>query len=294
MVALIGLWACGASPAPERSSPTPEPSSPARVDPRCPSVGAVEVLGHVADPRLTEISGLVASRRHDVLWVHNDSGDAPVLHAVGLDGAERGRFELDGAEAIDWEDIALLPGDAHDWLVVGDIGDNKQVRRSVQLYRVAEPTPGDGGRVPAERMTVRWPDGPINAETLLVDPRSGELFVLSKVKAGASRLFALGPWTPGEVTARAVGSRVFGEPKSAIRTTGGDTSPDGRRMVIRTYTQAHLFEVEGALGEAIARAPCPIPTPEEPQGEAIGFRDGALILISEGAHPPIHRIPLTP
>jgi hypothetical protein len=36
-----------------------------------------------------------------------------------------------------------------------------------------------------------------------------------------------------------------------------------------------------------------VPTPEEPQGEAITFVDGGLVVVSEGLNPPLYRIPLT-
>ena len=81
----------------------------------------------VASTELVEASGLVASRDRDgVLWSHNDSGGKAELFALGLDGSDLGRLELTGAQAVDWEDIALLPGvdGSSDLLFAADIGDN--------------------------------------------------------------------------------------------------------------------------------------------------------------------------
>lgn len=284
------MLACGASE-PQTAPVAPVPS--AARDARCPVVGPAVELGKVANAELTELSGLVKSRRHAVFWAHNDSGDTPRVFALGPDGADVGRLTITGAEAVDWEDMALIPGETHDWLVLADIGDNREVRPTVQLYRVPEPMPGATMEAVAERMVVRWPKSPFNAETLLVDPRSGELFVVSKVKDGESSLYGLGPWVTGEVEGRLLGSRAFPPGKSSVKTTAGDVSPDARWLVVRTYTQAHLFPITGSLAEAFLQAPCDVPTPEEPQGEAITFVDGGLVVVSEGLNPPLYRIPLT-
>ena len=65
----------------------------------------------VQDPVLDEVSGVVASRVHPpVLWVHNDSGGKPAVYAIAPDGTSLGAYRVDGARAVDWEDIAVGPG----------------------------------------------------------------------------------------------------------------------------------------------------------------------------------------
>src|SRR5262249_26664738 len=65
----------------------------------------------LADPVLTEVSGVVASRAHPpVFWVHNDSGGEPTVYAISPTGASLGAYPIAGATAIDWEDIAIGPG----------------------------------------------------------------------------------------------------------------------------------------------------------------------------------------
>ncbi len=124
----------------------------------------------VASTALTELSGLAASRRHpDVLWAHNDSGGEPEVVAVGRDGGDRGRFPLGGAEAFDWEDMAIGPdpaGTGGDVLYLGDIGDNIDQRDDgVVVYRVPEPQPGAAGSVAAplggvEALELTYAGGP--------------------------------------------------------------------------------------------------------------------------------------
>src|SRR3954465_2999932 len=61
-------------------------------------------------PRLIESSGVAVSHAHPgVLWTHNDSGDGPYLYATDLQGTGRGALLVPGAQAIDWEDMALGP-----------------------------------------------------------------------------------------------------------------------------------------------------------------------------------------
>src|SRR5207245_3442426 len=61
-------------------------------------------------PRLVESSGVAVSHAYPgVLWTHNDSGDGPYLYATDLRGTDRGALLVPGAQAIDWEDIALGP-----------------------------------------------------------------------------------------------------------------------------------------------------------------------------------------
>ena len=147
-----------------------------------------------------ETSGIAASRRaNGVWWLHNDSGDSARVFAVGNDGRDLGEYALTGAAAVDWEDIAVGPGPAAgvSYVYLADIGDNARSRTAVQVYRVPEPlvdtfgTPGPplalGG---VENLTFTYPDGPHDAEALLVDPSTGQLFVITKdLNGGVARVF---------------------------------------------------------------------------------------------------------
>ncbi|MCB9679646.1 MAG: hypothetical protein H6737_31355 [Alphaproteobacteria bacterium] len=288
---ILALFLACASPPP----PIDDPPMPARAQPDgCPVPGEPKVRGHLADRALDEVSGVVYSPRHGVFWVHNDSGGDPRVYAVGPDGSDRGGFDLRGADANDWEDMARLPGDPTDHLVLADIGDNREKRATVQLYRIPEPTPGTSGPVEAERMEVRYPDGPHNAEVLLADPRDGALYVLTKSDDGQSVLFALGPWKTGQVTAEAVATYRFPAGYSAAKATGGDVSDDGAWLAIRTYTTIWLFPVDGALQAALAKEPCEARPPQEEQGEAVTFVPGGLVTISEGKGSAVHFLPWEP
>ena len=170
------------------------------VVPSCPQQAPPTVAGTVTAPELTECSGMVASRaQSDLLWAHNDSGDTPSLYALGEDGRLRGVVTVTGAEAVDWEDIAIRAAGERDELVIGDIGDNDAKREHVVLYRVAEPVlEGDGSELeatePAQALPVVYPDGPRDAEALFADPEDGTLYIVSKEwSTGISGLYRYPP-----------------------------------------------------------------------------------------------------
>src|SRR6516162_10474875 len=103
-----------------------------------PVLAVPEPMGRF-DPRaLPEASGIVKSRRHPgIFWVHNDSGNAPLLFAVRADGRIVRRFRL-AFPNLDWEDIAI---DDQGHLYLGDIGNNSGLLRVRTIYQLDEPDP---------------------------------------------------------------------------------------------------------------------------------------------------------
>lgn len=303
----LGLAACGdgsGGGAPAASSTaraaTPRPAAP----PRPALCGPVRrrVTGHVAAPQATELSGLVASPdQPGVLWTHNDSGDKPRILAVRADGTLLADLDVPGAEAIDWEDLAIGPGPGGRALYLGDIGDNAQARETIDVYRVREPqaaAAASGATAPAERLRLRYPDGPHDAETLLVAPRGRELVVVTKQLSGESGVYAT------RVPAGAVAPDAAPLPLRRVAAlhlglgglaTAGDVSADGRVVVVRTYTGYFAWTVaRGAtLAATLKRAPCrgTIGLGDEGQGEALALsaHGGAFSTVPEGTGAAIRR-----
>jgi hypothetical protein len=263
-----------------------------------PSYGPGRLLADLKDEAITESSGLAASRRSDTLfWTHNDSGDKPVLYATDREGRALARFTVTGATARDWEDIASGPGPGGPALYIGDIGDNSRNRHDVVVYRVPEPVV-DAGRTgvvgqtaPAERFPYRYPDGTHDAETLMVHPRTGQIFVVSKMEAPPVVYRFPMPLRPGQqVTLERVAALSGVTPLI----TGGDIAPDGQRAVVRDYFFAYEYRLPAGrlFGEIFRGAPARITLPQEIQGEAIAYRrDGrALLTTSEGRPTPLHEL----
>jgi hypothetical protein len=246
---------------------------------------------------LTELSGLVASRRRPgVFYAHNDSGDGPRLFAISLEGSLVGEHELLGAKAVDWEDIAAGPCTAGDCLFIADIGDNARKRAEVVIYRVDEAALAAPGGKAAETAALRatYPDGPHDAETLLADPASGDLFVVTKEESGPSLVFRLPSSASTEVaTALELVAQITLPASGNRMATGGDTHPCAPRFLLRTYTRAYEFRGPpgGSLLEAFAAAPTAVPVASEVQGETIAYlpSGGGFVTISEGKGPWINQ-----
>ncbi|MBW1685940.1 MAG: hypothetical protein JRS35_12865, partial [Deltaproteobacteria bacterium] len=227
----------------------------------CPGFRAGVPVGTVSNPSVIEASGLAASRQNPgVLWVHNDSGNAVELFAIGDDGRALATYRPTGIRNRDWEDLAIGPGPAAgvDYLFIGDIGDNKAKRRSITVYRIPEPVVSGGGAIPLAggvALEMVYPDGAHNAEVLLSDPRTGDLYIVTKNRAnGVSGIYRYPfPHAAGsKVVLERVASHTFRGNTFERRATGGDISADGSEVVVRTYTRAYLWA--RAPGSTVAAA----------------------------------------
>jgi hypothetical protein len=285
--------------------PPPVDSLPAQLG-ACPKFADGISTGLIQAPKLDELSGLVESRRsRGLLWAHNDAGNKPRLFAINKTGALAAMLDLQVAGAVDIEDIAVGPGPlaGQPYLYIADIGDNEEKRASIAIYRVVEPTliaspiaiAGSLGGI--ETLPLVYPDGTHNAETLLVDPITGDLFVVTKSSSGESHVFRapapLSTATANQLQDTGVtllfGTATLpGEP----RATGGDVSPAGDQIVVRTYDHAYLWRrIAGqTVAQALAGMPCPLPLHEDLHGEALGFAaDGSgYYTASEGDAQPIY------
>ncbi len=277
----------------------------------CPGFGAPQDVGTLQIRELTEASGLVVSHRNaGVLFGHNDSGDIARVFAMSQTGHPLGVYTLASTRATDWEDITEGPAPNREgsYLYIADTGDNRSVRPYVTVYRVAEPEVSVGqafARVDiaatnVEAFEIHYPDHAHDAETLLVDPVTADVVVVTKEREGPSMIFTAPPLRkPGDsVTLTKVGTLNFGKTFISGRlATSGDVTPSGDAVAIRTYSDAWLYpRAPGTqLWEALTKTPCALPLALEPQGEAIAFTatgDGYYTL-SEGKNAVIHYVPRT-
>lgn len=239
----------------------------------------------VADQRITESSGLAAGQAPQrLLWTHNDSGDGPILYGLDRSGAVVSTVRIDGVSAVDWEGLASGTGsDGAPSLVVGDIGDNGGVRDVIQIHVVPEPTVTGDQVVTATTYTLRYPNGPRDAETLLVHPDTGQILVVEK-SFGRSGVFAVPTDAqPGVLaTLRRVGS-VSGY------FTDGDFLADGR-AVLRTYGDALVYD------DFDGSAPQPLDLPPARQGETLAahWDQRSVLAGSEGVGTTIYRVRVPP
>ena len=183
------------------------------------------------------------------------------------------------------------------------------------MYRVPEPEEHRSPRSPltgADTISLRYPDGPVDAESMFVDPRSGDLFIIDKEYTSAvGRVFRAPKRSlvdGADVTMKEVATFTLEPDESLLTTgvakfpgtiiTGADVSPDGSTVLVRTYRRVLAFtRRRGApLATAFDRPSCDAPQIDERQGEAVGFAaDGAsYFTISEGAGASVHRFAIRP
>lgn len=247
---------------------------------RCTTWGPANPGLPIQDAELVELSGLAASRAHPgVLWAHNDSGDTARFFAVSDTGKALGRFELPGATAIDWEDIALGPCPAGTCVYLADIGDNALKRGVYTVYRVTEPNVAVDAvftvqNVQWDAFSFQYPGGEKNnAETLMVHPTEGDLYVVSKENAGVpSRVFRFPRPLDSSTTVTLVPVATLTVPgPTDSPMTGGDINPCGNAILLRMYNRlVELRLAPGAAFETIFTAmPREVPVAPEVQGEAV-------------------------
>lgn len=284
MLAVL-VAACGGSSDAPRPDASPAAAATAVRTPAPPALCrgelAVREVGRAEGAALTELSGLVRTRT-GTFWTHNDSGDSARVFELGKDGALRREVQLSGVEAVDWEDIALRGRT----LYVGDIGDNLGQRASIAVYRFAIP---QGATATATKVELRYPDRAHDAEALLVDPRTGQLAIVTKNLGGAADVYTA--TRAGALVKAATVELGLGQ-----AVTAGDVSADGRTIVLRTYDSAYVWRKPRAqsLATALGREPdCTAGADllDEGQGETLALsRDGrAFYTLPEGARPVLRR-----
>jgi hypothetical protein len=254
--------------------------------------GEVTSAGTVANGEITEASGIAASRIHDgVYYVHNDSGGAPRFFAIDAAGNDLGSYIVDEAAAVDWEDIATGPcgpDSTEACIFIGDIGDNPETRGSYVVYRVQEPASiGNGGNLDGDAITFMYPDGSHDAEALLVDPATGQLFIVTKSSVQPRVYRFADGLVPGTVV-QEVGELTV--PTGLPLVTGGSASERG--ALIRTMTNIILYDQGADLGAWLTSTGCPVAAPGELQGEAVSWRRDAsgYVTVGEGQNQPVYEV----
>lgn len=248
-------------------------------------------LAPVTPGQIDEASGMADSRSQPGnLWIEQDSGSPNELALLGYDGTVKGKITIPNATNRDWEEMAVGPGpqDGVNYLYIGDIGDNNAQTALYQIYRLPEPATLQSPITQVERINFRYPDGSRDAEAMFVDPKTKDIYIITK-REDKVHLYRLAyPQNINEVTvAEALGELSFGG-GLANYVTGAAISPDGSEILVRTYAQLYYWKrnadqsVADALQLGSRRQ---LVTRLEPQGEAVCFDKDAkgFFTISERA-----------
>lgn len=264
----------------------------------CTTFASPTQVGQFAFSGLSELSGLVASRAHPgVLYAQSDSG-GPVIYAMGVTGTLLGTFTFSDVKAIDWEDISVGPGPGSgSYIYVGDIGDNAAregggtPRSDIIVYRLPEPNVTASASVGSqtitswERLRFAYPDGAHDAETLMVDPVTGDLLIVTKEDSGASKVFRAAGTTPVDTTTvlelQATLS-IGTDGKDSALVTAGDISPNGDAIILRTYKAIWQWCRQSTWANTFSGDRTKLPEATEDQGEGLTFASDGKAWYSAG------------
>ncbi|PSL05316.1 hypothetical protein CLV30_104182 [Haloactinopolyspora alba] len=283
---LVVLGACsgsGSAGAPatgsqQPSAPATDPRRPSAPEPACadpPCYGAAETTARLSSDVVVEVSGTAASGRVPGLYyVVGDEPGTSSVAVVRADGTPVTTLEIRGMDARNAEALAVGPcgdGSAAGCLYVGDIGDHVG-RDDVVVHRVPEPDLTEPPTSPVDSDVLRYtyPDGPTDAEALLVDGQ-GRPLIISKAafdrdsgETGPTRLYR---GETGGGTLEAVGTVRLPEPEDGLlagfvgNVVTGASAADGR-VLLRTYDEVLEFragaadaDVAGFPGWPVRRVP---------------------------------------
>ncbi|WDF56610.1 hypothetical protein [Mucilaginibacter sp. KACC 22063] len=263
-------------------------------------------VGRLQDKAMDETSGIVASAVNSgVFYVHNDSGDTSRFFAINENGKLKTTYYFKGSSGSplgvqDCEDIAIGPGPIKNksYLYLGDIGDNGASRKYLTIYRFAEPKVAADYNQVANIETVplylKYPDGPKDAETMMIDPLEKLLYIVSKRKDSVSVYTSPLTYKAGDTVTMTYRCKLHFKGLQPLKwITAGDISADGKQILLKNYVNVYYWRREAGepVWKAMMRNAKVLDYEQEKQGEAIGFsRDGkSYYTTSEGVFAPIYR-----
>jgi hypothetical protein len=264
-----------------------------------------KVVGRITNTDVTESSGLAASKcQPGVFWTHNDSGDDALIYAFNLNGENLGTWRVRNAQNDDWEDIATFRDAAGKcFIYIGEIGNNSEKRDTRTIYRVGEPQVSAESRNimrknalltdPAEVLNYTSQSIKLDAESLMVHPANGDIYVLTKSRELPSSVLKIKPLfgDPSVQTAERIAEiKVPSIPFGLL--TGGDISPDGRRVVLCDYREGYELTLPAGddnFDDIWRQPPVEIDLGDRDTGEAIAYGlDGRTVYATtEGKNAPL-------
>ncbi len=300
LLILTGLYLTGCTVLPQMDMPVCQEN--------CAAYKAAVAVGRLSNKEINEASGMAGSLRHpNVLWVHNDSGDAARLFAISETGRSLGEARFTELQNVDWEDITSFYLDGRPYLAIADVGDNFSVRRRPAVHIVNEPDYD----WPASKSTVAWTiqfeyeDGARDCESIAVDTENERILLLTK-RDVLPVLYEL-PLRPteGKQVAKRLVEVPLPQPSAELQRiknrkglysaqpTAMDMSKNGRKIVVLTYRNAFLFErtMGQSWEQVFARPPKVIALPPMDSGEAIAFAEDGSVFVTAERHPaPLVRV----
>lgn len=268
----------------------------------------LNITGRLQDKAMDEISGIAASGIHkDIYYVHNDSGDTSRFFAITPEGKIKSTIYYKGDAKIhlgvhDCEDIAVGPGPVKgkSYVYMGDIGDNAAQYPYITVYRMEEqPTWTNTDSVQNAKATpihFKYPDGPRDAESLMIDPVEKLIYIVSKRTDSVTVYTSPLNFKPNDTVVLTKRCKLFFNGFKPFKwITAGDISKDGQQILLKDYVKVYYWKRQDnePVWKAMQRKPMELHYEQEKQGEAIGFTpDGkGYYTTSEGVFAPIYYYP---
>jgi len=231
----------------------------------CAKWSAPKKVGQLDKNFLPEASGIAISKQFsNRVYHHNDSGDAGVFYMTDLSGAHTQKIPFTSDAVQDIEDMSIGPCSSGQCLFMGDIGDNYKSRSNIRVWILPETQSFSDVMQTARKITLKYPDGARDAESLAIHPITGDLYILSKeydsstYQAYPARLYYLpkDELSKKFTTLRYVGSLdlprlTYSANSTKAVATSMDISPDGKRLVILTYDHAIEVDMAKVLNESL-------------------------------------------
>jgi hypothetical protein len=260
------------------------------------------ISGKLDTKELKEASGLSASVNNpNLLWAHNDGGNEARIFLLDKQAHIKATIRFANINQRDWEDIAVGPGpeEGKNYIYVGDIGDNESKHNDKFIYRVEEPlvdwrTTVDTTLKKIDCIKFQLPDGSRDAEALLVDPLTRDIYVFSKREVKVNLYKLAYPQSTTEIIqaelvlpklefnqfeARSVSKMGEETLINGYHSTfynqivSCDISDDGLEILVKSYSSVYYWKrtKEESIIEVLQKTPILLPYFPEPQGEAIAF-----------------------
>lgn len=248
-----------------------------------------------------ELSGIVRSKTDkNVFWIHNDSGDLPRIFAIDSTGHfyESDRYKnregvvIAGATNVDWEDITV---DNKGNVVVADMGNNGNDRRDLVLYVIPEPSPVASNTTWMKKIFFHYPDqkgfpdkADYNYDCEGIFFADNHFFMLSKNRSDTfTKLYRLDAEKSEENNALTYVDKFNIQGK----VTAADASPDGKRVVVITYTAIWIFEKTSPAGSYFSGHVWWLPV-DAAQIESVCFKDSKTLWLLDEITAGIYEVPV--
>ncbi len=222
----------------------------------CVEWGEAREVGQLDPGLIAEASGVAASYQFPNRLYHVEDSST-TLFVIDPAGQLIQSPSIEGMRGTDVEDLALGPCGSRECLFVADIGDNVRRRDSIEVIVVEEVEDFPEQVTPRQRIRLRYPNGPQDAEALGVSSR-GDIYVISRTlfpldSQSHAELFMLSAerWSDSGAEGihtlerlRSIEMRRLSASLPGQLVTGVDISRDNRRVLLSTYVDAFEFQVD--------------------------------------------------